>query len=188
LRQVLNTKAGSKLSTRNLIDAFSNKPSVTSHSSQTNEKRVALYDIPSDPIVPRFKSMPAYSLPIDSVTHTQTLTTAYAAPFSDQKNNYAQQPQSNAYDVYNQMQLKMTPAVTDNKGNTNPSTIHWQLNPTDLNSLFAGMGGDYEVQKSVEYELKLPSQQQTVQTSHVKRRQTDNSVAALTVNDKRKRC
>jgi hypothetical protein len=176
-----------------LFDAFTNKQaSPPSYSSTSSDKRVEQYDIPSDPIVPRFKSMPVYNLPIDSVTHTQTLTTAYAAPYAGDSQtahnaNAQQQPQSNPYDVYHMMQLKMTPAVTDNKGNTNPSTIHWQLNPTDLNSLFAGVGGDYEVQKSLEYELKLPSnQQQTVQT-HVKRRQTDNTLAAA-ANDKRKRC
>jgi hypothetical protein len=161
-------------------------------------KRLTQYDIPSDP-VPNFRTLPKYNLPIDSVTHTQTLTTAYGAPSSytpAASHNQASIssiesiPSNNptnpnaAYDVYHSMQLKLTPISNAAGSNVQQSTMQWELDPTDLNNLFGG-NNNYEVQKSLEYEFKMPSQQQQApaqQQQHIQRRQT---ITEMTEDDKK---
>ncbi|KAL1404029.1 hypothetical protein pipiens_001743 [Culex pipiens pipiens] len=126
LRQILNQKVPShnspSTSTGYSYNSYHHATGPMKYEKQPKATPISQYDIPNDPFPPPFKPLknsnnaylpPLYGAPhgpIESVTHSQSVVTAFGAPFNGgqyhvESESEPQYPPS--YDIYRSMSVKM---------------------------------------------------------------------------------
>ncbi|GAB0091978.1 hypothetical protein DMENIID0001_069040 [Sergentomyia squamirostris] len=163
LRKVLNTKV----------------PSSTELPNTNDDYKLTQYDIPTDPqsYVPQFRplaSTQGYGLPV-GVIQTQTITTAYGSPqaLPSVQHNWLAHPPKDSYTTYEAMtqkrlQQQNPPKAKDSQPEATDSRVHEQ----QLHNIKQMLGGkDFDIQRSVSYEI-VPGSQRPKRRTILTRRRT----------------
>lgn len=146
-------------------------------------KEFTQYDIPNDrDPVPLFKPLPlvvpnqltSQSLPIDSLTQTHTITTAFNQINNDNHNNHIKWlNQQKPLNVYHTMKYTLSPPPLlpsnsfSNSLTNNPHSnelVDNQIHQQQLNQVQHIVGpGQIEIQKSLTYEIQDPAIQRRLE-------------------------
>lgn len=115
LRQILKQKVPQGTPTGYSYNSYHHQS--TGPVKYEKKKVISQHDIPSDSYPPPFKPLnsnnylpPQYGLPhgaVDSVTHSQSITTSFGAPYNSQYVEEVESQYPPSYDIYRSMSVKM---------------------------------------------------------------------------------